>query len=38
VRIDEGRTTDLGLIFSPPILLPIIGLAVLALIPVIYRA
>jgi uncharacterized membrane protein YdjX (TVP38/TMEM64 family) len=34
---DEGRTPDLGLIFSPPVLLPILGLAVLALIPVIYR-
>jgi uncharacterized membrane protein YdjX (TVP38/TMEM64 family) len=34
---DEGRTPDLGLVFSPPILLPILGLAVLALIPVVYR-
>jgi uncharacterized membrane protein YdjX (TVP38/TMEM64 family) len=34
---DEGRTPDLGLIFSPPILLPILGFAVLALIPVAYR-
>jgi uncharacterized membrane protein YdjX (TVP38/TMEM64 family) len=34
---DEGRTPDLGLIFTAPILLPILGLAVLALIPVVYR-
>ena len=34
---DEGRTPDLGLIFTPPVLLPILGLACLALIPVVYR-
>lgn len=34
---DEGRTPDLGLVFSPPILLPVLGLAVLALIPVVYH-
>jgi len=32
-----GETPDLGIIFDPAILLPLIGLAVLALIPVIYR-
>jgi len=33
---DAGQTPDLGIIFRPEILLPIIGLAVLALLPVIY--
>ena len=35
--LDEGGTPDLGIIFKPEILLPILGLAVLALIPVIYK-
>lgn len=34
---DAGETPDLGIIFKPEILGPIIGLAVLALIPVIYK-
>ncbi len=34
---DAGGEPDLGVIFSPSILLPLLGLAVLALIPVIYR-
>ncbi len=34
---DRGETPDLGLIFNPQILLPLIGLAVLALIPVLYK-
>lgn len=34
---DEGGTPDLGIIFKPEILLPILGLAVLALVPVIYK-
>jgi len=34
---DEGKTPDLGIIFSPEILTPIIGLAALALIPVLYK-
>lgn len=34
---DAGETPDLGIIFKPEILTPIIGLAVLALIPVIYK-
>jgi uncharacterized membrane protein YdjX (TVP38/TMEM64 family) len=34
---DEGKTPDLGIIFSPEILTPIIGLAVLALLPVLYK-
>jgi uncharacterized membrane protein YdjX (TVP38/TMEM64 family) len=34
---DAGRTPDLGIIFDPAILLPIVGLAVLALLPIAYR-
>ncbi|MFC4238010.1 TVP38/TMEM64 family protein [Thalassospira xianhensis] len=34
---DQGKTPDLGIIFEPRILTPIIGLAILALIPVIYK-
>ncbi len=34
---DAGGTPDLGIIFEPAILMPIIGLAVLALIPVAYK-
>jgi uncharacterized membrane protein YdjX (TVP38/TMEM64 family) len=34
---DAGQTPDLGIIFKPAILLPIIGLAVLALLPIAYR-
>jgi uncharacterized membrane protein YdjX (TVP38/TMEM64 family) len=34
---DAGETPDLGVIFEPAILLPIAGLAVLALLPVVYR-
>ncbi len=34
---DAGRTPDLGIILKPQILLPILGLALLALIPVGYR-
>lgn len=33
----KGETPDLGLIFEPHIIIPIVGLAVLALIPVIYK-
>lgn len=32
-----GRRPDLALIFSPPVLLPLLGLAALALLPVLYR-
>lgn len=35
--LDAGDTPDLGLVFRPEILLPIVGLAVLALLPVAYR-
>jgi uncharacterized membrane protein YdjX (TVP38/TMEM64 family) len=35
--LDAGGKPNLGIIFTPPILLPILGLAVLALIPVVYR-
>ncbi len=34
---DAGQVPDLGIVLRPPILLPILGLALLALIPVIYR-
>lgn len=34
---DAGGTPDLGIIFKPAILVPIVGLAVLALIPVAYK-
>ena len=34
---DRGETPDLGIIFEPQILTPIIGLAVLSLIPVVYK-
>ncbi len=34
---EAGRAPDPGLIFEPRVLLPILGLALLALIPVIYR-
>jgi uncharacterized membrane protein YdjX (TVP38/TMEM64 family) len=34
---DAGQTPDLGIIFQPAILLPIVGLAVLALLPIAYR-
>ena len=36
VLIDRGETPDLGVVFQPLILLPLLGLAVLALLPVIY--
>ncbi len=34
---DSGGTPDLGIIFQPEILTPIIGLALLSLIPVVYK-
>lgn len=34
---DEGGSPDLGIIFKPEILFPILGLAVLALVPAIYK-
>jgi hypothetical protein len=34
---DAGETPDLGIIFRPEIILPIAGIAVLALLPVGYR-
>ena len=37
VRFDAGATPDLGIIFRPAILLPIVGLALLALLPIAYR-
>ena len=35
--LDAGGTPDLHIIFKPAILLPIIGLALLSLVPVVYR-
>lgn len=35
--IDAGRTPDLGVIFQPAVLLPLLGLAVLSLVPVILK-
>lgn len=35
--LNAGQTPNLGIIFKPEILLPIVGLAVLALIPVVYK-
>lgn len=37
MMLDEGRVPDFGIIFTPSILLPLIGLAVLALLPVVYK-
>jgi len=34
---DRGETPRLGVIFSPPILIPILALAVLSLVPIVYR-
>lgn len=34
---DEGRSPDFGVIYRPNVLLPIIGLALLALCPVVYK-
>ena len=34
---DQGETPDLGIIFDPQILLPLLGLGLLALLPVLYK-
>jgi uncharacterized membrane protein YdjX (TVP38/TMEM64 family) len=34
---DAGQSPDFGIIFRPAIILPIIGLAVLAILPVAYK-
>jgi uncharacterized membrane protein YdjX (TVP38/TMEM64 family) len=34
---DTGKTPDLGIIFAPDILIPIVGLAVLSLLPIAYK-
>lgn len=34
----RGETPDLGVIFTPPVLLPLLGLAALALLPVVIKA
>ncbi|NNM58563.1 MAG: TVP38/TMEM64 family protein [Legionellales bacterium] len=35
---DSGKTPDLGIIFAPKILVPLLALAALSLLPVVYRA
>lgn len=35
--IEKGEMPDLGIIFEPPVLVPMIGLAVLSLVPVAYK-
>jgi len=35
--LDRGKTPELGVIFSPSILIPILALAVLSLVPIVYR-
>lgn len=35
--LDQGGRPDLGIIFAPEVLLPLLGLAALALVPVVYR-
>jgi uncharacterized membrane protein YdjX (TVP38/TMEM64 family) len=35
--LDAGRNPDLGIIFDPAIFLPLLGLALLSLLPVLYR-
>lgn len=37
VLFAQGKTPDLGIIFKPEILIPIIGLAILALVPIIVK-
>lgn len=37
VLIESGQEPDLGIIFQPDILLPLIGLALLSLVPVVYK-
>jgi uncharacterized membrane protein YdjX (TVP38/TMEM64 family) len=35
--LEKGETPDLGIIFDPEILLPILGLSVLSLLPIVYK-
>ncbi len=35
--VEEGRSPDLAILFQPSVLLPLIGLAVLALLPIVYK-
>ena len=37
ILLDSGGTPDFGIIFKPEVLLPLIGLAILALMPVVYK-
>jgi uncharacterized membrane protein YdjX (TVP38/TMEM64 family) len=34
---DAGTTPDIKIIFSPPVLLPLLGLAILSLVPILYK-
>jgi uncharacterized membrane protein YdjX (TVP38/TMEM64 family) len=35
---ERGETPDLGIIFSPPVLLPLLGLAALSALPMVLKA
>lgn len=35
--LDAGREPDLGVVFTPGVLLPLVGLALLALLPIVYK-
>jgi len=35
--LEKGEMPDLGIIFEPPVLVPMVGLAVLSLIPIVYK-
>ena len=35
--LDSGKEPDLSIVFSPPVILPLLGLAVLAIIPIVYK-
>jgi hypothetical protein len=35
--LSRGERPDFGVLYEPPILLPLLGMAVLALLPVFYR-
>ena len=37
VLFDRGETPDLGIVFEPSIFLPLLGLAVLAMVPIVYN-
>jgi uncharacterized membrane protein YdjX (TVP38/TMEM64 family) len=37
MMLDAGREPDIAVVFKPSILLPLVGLAVLSLVPVVYK-